>query len=64
MFLALLQRMSRIPRNLILDDGFQTHKMWRSHNNEKNLLSSNKKAIYIDILNKELGKKEQTNNWQ
>ena len=48
--------MPRIPRRLILEEGFQTHKMWRSHNKERNLESNEDKASYLNILNKELKK--------
>jgi len=44
--------MPRVPRNLILDNGFQTHKMWRSHNQESNIGSDDEKLAYMAYLNK------------
>jgi len=48
--------MPRIPRNLILEEGFQTHKMWRGHNKEWNLSSVGEKSFYLWSLNKLLPK--------
>lgn len=48
--------MPRIPRNLILDNNYQTHKVWRGHNKEWNISTSEEKLAYIDLLNKLLPK--------
>ena len=48
--------MPRVPRNLILENGFQTHKMWRSHNRESNIASDDEKLVYMTYLNKLLPK--------
>jgi len=51
--------MPRVPRNLILEEGLQAHKMWRGHNKERNLESSAEKLTYLKYLNRYL--KKQTN---
>jgi len=53
--------MPRIPRDLILQEGLQTHKMWRGHNRECNISLSKDREIYLDTLNRELEKKDQSN---
>jgi putative transposase len=53
--------MSRIPRNLIIEEGYQTHKMWRSHNKEFNISSNDEKENYLENLVRELEKKDQDN---
>ena len=53
--------MPRVPRGLIIEEGFQTHKMWRSHNREWNISESDEKEAYLNELNDELKKKHQTN---
>ena len=54
--LSLFKTMARIPRNLIIEEGLQTHKMWRSHNKDWNLESNDEKAFYLKRLNKLLPK--------
>ena len=44
--------MPRIPRNLILEEEFQAHKIWRGHNKEWNLNTSEEKSAYLSYLNK------------
>jgi len=53
--------MSRIPRYLTLEEGFQTHKMWRSHNKECNIVEFKDRLLYLESLNRELEKKGQQN---
>ena len=48
--------MPRIPRNLILEEGFQTHKIWRSHDREWNIQTNDEKEVYLNLLNEELSK--------
>ena len=48
--------MPHIPRNLIIEEGFQTHKIWRSHNKEWNLGTFDEKIAYLNYLNKLLPK--------
>ena len=36
--------------------------MWRSHNKERNIDSNDEKALYLNLLNKELKRKNQSNN--
>jgi len=43
--------MPRIPRSLILEEDYQTHKIWRSHNKEWNISTPDEKLAYMDILN-------------
>lgn len=43
--------MPRIPRSLILDNNFQTHKVWRGHNREWNISSNDEKVTYLSFLN-------------
>ena len=50
--------MPHIPRNLIIEEGFQTHKIWRGHNKEWNLEAFDEKAAYLNYLNKLLPKQE------
>ena len=54
--------MPRIPRNLIIADGYQVHKMWKSHNNEKNIQTAGEKEAYINEMNLELEKDKQAND--
>jgi len=53
--------MPRIPRYLIIEDGFQAHKMWRSHNKEWNISADDEKEAYLNELNCQLKKDAQTN---
>lgn len=53
--------MPRIPRYLVVHEGCQAHKMWTSHNREKNLNSFEEKTAYLDRLKRELKKKSQVN---
>lgn len=48
--------MARVPRGLIIEEGFQVHKMWRSHNTEWNIASDKDKEAYWARLNKLLPK--------
>ncbi len=48
--------MPRIPRKLLLVEGYQTHKIWRGHNKEWNLGSSDEKNKYLELLNISLPK--------
>ena len=50
--------MPHIPRNLIIEEGFQTHKIWRGHNKERNLEAFDEKAAYLNYLNKLLPKQD------
>lgn len=48
--------MARIPRNLILLEDYQAHKMWRGHNREWNISSNDEKIKYLNNLNRLLPK--------
>ena len=48
--------MPRIPRNLVLENDFQTHKMWRGHNKEWNIGTDDEKLAYLNFLNELLPK--------
>ena len=56
-----ISHMSRIPRGLILQRGLQTHKMWRGHNKEGNISSTKDREAYLKVMNKEIDKKNQSN---
>ena len=48
--------MPRIPRSLTLEEGYQTHKMWKTHNGETSLKSRVDKVAYLNYLNRYLPK--------
>ncbi len=50
--------MPRVPRHLVLKEGYQAHKVWRSHNEEWNVSSSDEKDRYMEELNRRLSKQE------
>jgi len=54
--------MPRIPRNLILEEGYQTHKIWRGHNREWNISSNAEKEVYLNQMNKVLEKQNHPND--
>jgi putative transposase len=53
--------MPRIPRHLVITEGFQTHKMWKGHNKEWNIAKDSEKEAYLTELNQELKKDSQPN---
>jgi putative transposase len=46
--------MPRIPRNLILDNDYQTHKIWKGLNGQWHLEKNSEKIAYLDFLNQEI----------
>jgi putative transposase len=48
--------MPRIPRNIIIAEGYQVHKIWRGHNREWNLETNDEKEAYFNHLNEYLKK--------
>ena len=43
--------MARVPRSLLIFEGFPVHKIWRSHNKEWNLKTVQEKEKYLCFLN-------------
>jgi putative transposase len=54
--------MPRVPRSLVIEEGFQTHKMWSSHDKEWNISSDDEKIAYLSELNDELKKNPDSND--
>lgn len=50
--------MARIPRKFTVKPHRQTHKVWRAHNKEFNLLDPKNKAVYLKYMNDLFKKRE------
>ncbi len=46
--------MPRIPRALLIRNGFSVHKVWRGHNKEWNLGTEAQKTKYLNYLNEDI----------
>ena len=46
--------MARVPRSLSVKEGFSVHKVWRGHNKEWNLGTTEQKKKYLEYLNEDI----------